>query len=376
MLVAGAAECGIAGALSLGDGEGPGDEEAAAEGVALGLVFGVARGVTIARGAPVEIGVIDGNGVAVAATLPSCRCEKCAIKPPSSKPANMTTRIRGKIGIPPPLGGSSGARRRRREYSLTLDGEPSGNSVDEFLRKRGNVRAVILGEDGDGFFQERCVFTRVGYECPDGTPVSRFDSLELGARTFGNVVRRFAAIAKCAKDRRDERVQGAERHRFYSVAQDGSQVGVTHSRDVLFNRVGQRMCRYVPEVGHRLYRTPRWQAAPRNKAKNVGVIRVRVPLDLHAVACEGSTAFALATPLRIRDVVALAVREAIGARAPRDKFQRSMLRTLAGLKAGDFSVDVNGRHFTDAETVVVCEGTVDVRFFVGRGARAGFEFQQ
>ena len=93
---------------------------------------------------------------------------------------------------------------------------------------------------------------------------------------------------------------------------------------------------------------------------------MRVPLDLHAVACSGSAAFALVTPLRVRDLLALAVREAIGARAPHDKFHRSMHRTLAGVAAGDFTVDINGRTYGDVETVVVCEGTADVRFFVER----------
>jgi len=97
---------------------------------------------------------------------------------------------------------------------------------------------------------------------------------------------------------------------------------------------------------------------------------VRVPLDLHAVASSGSAAFALATPLRVRDLLSLAVREAIGARAPLDKFSRSLHRTLAGLAAGDFTVDIDGRTYDDGETVVVCEGTVVVRFFVERrGAR-------
>ena len=106
------------------------------------------------------------------------------------------------------------------------------------------------------------------------------------------------------------------------------------------------------------------------------MIRVRVPLDLHAVASDGSAAFALATPLRVRELVALAVREAIGARAPVDKYQRSMHRTLAGLASGDFTVDIDGRHFADADAVVVCEGTANVRFFVNRRRRAGLEFQQ
>jgi hypothetical protein len=102
---------------------------------------------------------------------------------------------------------------------------------------------------------------------------------------------------------------------------------------------------------------------------------VRVPLDLHAVAEGGSAAFALATPLRVRELVALAVREAIGMRAPHDKFQRSMHRTLAGLSAGDFTVDINGRLFADAEAVVVCEGIADVRFFLRSARPVDIEFE-
>ena len=93
------------------------------------------------------------------------------------------------------------------------------------------------------------------------------------------------------------------------------------------------------------------------------MIRVRVPLDLHAVASCGSIAFALATPLQVRALVALAVREVLGVRAPRDKVVRSMHRTLAGLIAGDFTVDINGRTFADPDTVVMCESVADVRFF-------------
>lgn len=101
------------------------------------------------------------------------------------------------------------------------------------------------------------------------------------------------------------------------------------------------------------------------------VIRVRVPLDLHSVTADGCAAFALATPLRVRELIALAVREAIGARAPHDKFLRSIRRTLAGLATGDFTVDIDGRRFADADAVVVCGGTAHVRFYVGRRRRAG-----
>jgi hypothetical protein len=124
-----------------------------------------------------------------------------------------------------------------------------------------------------------------------------------------------------------------------------------------------------------VYGTPFRQAAPRSCAKELAVIRVRVPLDLHAVSTCGSAAFALATPLRVRDLLALAVREAIGYRAPHDKFQRSMLRTLAGLAAGDFTLDIDGREFADSEAVVVCEGSVCVRFFTNRSRHAGLELQ-
>ena len=96
------------------------------------------------------------------------------------------------------------------------------------------------------------------------------------------------------------------------------------------------------------------------------MIRVKVPLDLHTVTLDGSGAFALATPLRIRELLGFAVREAVGSRAPQDKFARSVHRTLAGLAAGDFIVDVDGRRFCDADAVVVCRGTADVRFFLAR----------
>lgn len=99
-------------------------------------------------------------------------------------------------------------------------------------------------------------------------------------------------------------------------------------------------------------------------AKNVGVIRVRVPLDLHAVAANGSAAFALATPLRVATVVAMAVKEAIGERAPYDAFQRNLRTTLAGLADGRYRVAINGRIFRTGEAVVVCAGIANVAFFL------------
>jgi hypothetical protein len=106
------------------------------------------------------------------------------------------------------------------------------------------------------------------------------------------------------------------------------------------------------------------------RQKMIAVIRVKVPLDLHAITLAGSGAFALATPLRVRDLLRFAVREAIGARAPYDKFARSVRRTLAGLAAGDFTIDVNGRSYGDADAVVLCEGTADIRFFLCQRRRA------
>jgi hypothetical protein len=94
------------------------------------------------------------------------------------------------------------------------------------------------------------------------------------------------------------------------------------------------------------------------------MIRVRVPLDLHAVTCSGSGAFALATPLRVRDLLSLAVREVIGARAPQDKFARSMRTTLLGLSSGRFTVAIDGREFSGADDVVVCGEVASVRFYL------------
>lgn len=94
------------------------------------------------------------------------------------------------------------------------------------------------------------------------------------------------------------------------------------------------------------------------------MISVRVPLDIHAVAANGSGAFALATPVRVADLISLAVREAIGGRAPQDKFARSVRATLGGLARGMYFVDIDGRCFTDADDVVMCGAVATVRFFL------------
>lgn len=92
-----------------------------------------------------------------------------------------------------------------------------------------------------------------------------------------------------------------------------------------------------------------------------------MPVDLHAVAI-GDTAFALATPLRVRALLALAVREAIGTLAPPDKFERSLRRTERGLESGDYALTIDGRIVRDIDAVVVCDRTVDLRFYLKRVA--------
>lgn len=82
------------------------------------------------------------------------------------------------------------------------------------------------------------------------------------------------------------------------------------------------------------------------------------------IGATGSGAFALATPLRVGHLVGLAIREALGARAPEDKRQRTLRTTIAGLRAGRFVVDVDGRLFRDPDDVVVCKDSVTLRFFM------------
>lgn len=99
------------------------------------------------------------------------------------------------------------------------------------------------------------------------------------------------------------------------------------------------------------------------------MIRTPVPIDIGTISATANGAFALATPLRVDTLVALAVTQALGARAPRDKRERSIRATLAGLAAGEFVVDVDGRTFERPDDVVVCTGTATLRFFsTGRTA--------
>jgi len=93
------------------------------------------------------------------------------------------------------------------------------------------------------------------------------------------------------------------------------------------------------------------------------VIQVPIPIDVGTIAATASGAFALATPLRVDCLLALAVNEAVGARAPQDKRERSVRAALDGLREGRYVIDIDGRLYDRPETVVVCAGVVTLRFF-------------
>jgi len=93
------------------------------------------------------------------------------------------------------------------------------------------------------------------------------------------------------------------------------------------------------------------------------VIRVPIPIDLGTVAATASGTFALATPLRVDRLLALAVTQALGARAPHDKRERCVRTNLAAFLAGKFDVDIDGRIYDRPDAIVVCSGTATLRFF-------------
>jgi hypothetical protein len=93
------------------------------------------------------------------------------------------------------------------------------------------------------------------------------------------------------------------------------------------------------------------------------VIQVAVPIDVGTIARTGSSAFALATPMRVDELLVCAVHIALGERAPQDKRDRGVRATLAGFAGGRFIVAVNGRIFDRPEQVVVAAGVVTLRFF-------------
>jgi hypothetical protein len=105
------------------------------------------------------------------------------------------------------------------------------------------------------------------------------------------------------------------------------------------------------------------QEASLTGANRPPMIRVSVPIDLNAVVSNASAAFALATPLLLSDIVATAVIASLGSRAPQDKREREVRRTLDGLHAGEFVVEIDGRLYCNAHDVVVCAGVIALRFF-------------
>jgi hypothetical protein len=104
------------------------------------------------------------------------------------------------------------------------------------------------------------------------------------------------------------------------------------------------------------------------------MIRVSVPIDLGTAITAGASAFALATPIRVVTLLELAVARVLGHRAPSDKRARVLRSTLAGLRAGSFALDVDGRQIEDADDVVVCSGgSATLRFFALRPVASTLE---
>jgi hypothetical protein len=101
----------------------------------------------------------------------------------------------------------------------------------------------------------------------------------------------------------------------------------------------------------------------RNTRMRVDMIRVRVPIDVNAVLCADSTAFALATPLRVGELLSHAVLDALGPRAPQDKRERTIASTHAGLNAGAFILEIDGRIYEHCDDVAVVAGIATVRFY-------------
>ncbi len=100
------------------------------------------------------------------------------------------------------------------------------------------------------------------------------------------------------------------------------------------------------------------------------MIRVPIPIDVGTIAATECGVFACATPIRVERLLALAVLEALGPRAPQDKRARAIRTTLAGFFAGLFTIEVDGRIFSDPEATVVCGNVATLRFFAKRGTFA------
>jgi hypothetical protein len=93
------------------------------------------------------------------------------------------------------------------------------------------------------------------------------------------------------------------------------------------------------------------------------MIRVTVPIDVAAVQRADSGAFALATPLRVGELLTHAVLEALGPRAPQDKRERTIASTHAGLNDGAFILEIDGRIYEHCDDVAVVAGVATVRFY-------------
>lgn len=94
-----------------------------------------------------------------------------------------------------------------------------------------------------------------------------------------------------------------------------------------------------------------------------------IPIDLATIAATTSGAFALATPLRVDRLLALAIAHSLGSRAPQDKRERSIRTNLGAFLAGKFVVDIDGRIYDRPDSVVVCSGTATLRFFANEPGR-------
>jgi hypothetical protein len=104
------------------------------------------------------------------------------------------------------------------------------------------------------------------------------------------------------------------------------------------------------------------------------MIRVQVPIDLGTAMTAGASVFALVTPIRVATLIELAIERTLGRRAPADKCARVFNSTLAGLRAGSFSLDIDGRRIGDPDVVVVCSGgSATLRFFAHRPVLTSIE---
>lgn len=98
------------------------------------------------------------------------------------------------------------------------------------------------------------------------------------------------------------------------------------------------------------------------------MLQVQVPIDLGTIATTQSSAFALATPMRVRELLELAVPLALGRRSPADRRERVLRSALEGLDRGDFVIDIDGSIYNDPDSYLLCSGHVTMRFFSKRTA--------